>query len=90
MTNRDWPYILGARTELWNQIFGCGTVLGWFSLIPLGWIVSKHRPVMQKLGAVRYNIVAFLFMSMAGTVVKVLLRLIGSVKYIWVTKFFNI
>jgi hypothetical protein len=31
-----------------------------------------------------------LFLSMAGTVAKVILRLVASVKYIWVTPFFNI
>jgi cytochrome b/b6/petD-like protein len=95
MTNRDWPYLLGARTPMWNQILGAGTVIGWFSLIPLAWLALKTRPVMQKLGAVRYNIVAFLFVSMLGTVVKVILRLTMSVKYIWVFEisghqFFNI
>lgn len=90
MTNRDWPYILGSRTELWNQIVGGGSVLAWFGLMPLGWLAFRRRPVFQKLGVVRYNIVAFLLLCMGGTVMKVILRLALSVKYIWVTPYFNI
>jgi hypothetical protein len=39
---------------------------------------------MRKLGAVRYFVVSFLFLCMGGTVVKILLRHLLSVKYIWV------
>jgi hypothetical protein len=47
--------------------------------------------VLQKLGAVRYWITAFFFMAMMGTVLKVILRLVLSVKNIMVGPYnFNI
>ena len=39
---------------------------------------------MRKLGLTRYLIVSFLFLSMGGTVMKIILRLVFGIKYIWV------
>ena len=41
---------------------------------------------MKQLGLARYAIVAFLFQCMSGVVVKIILRLTLSVKYVWVWK----
>ena len=45
---------------------------------------KRNNPQMRKLGGVRYFVVAFLYLCMGGTVVKILLRHLFSVKYIWV------
>ncbi|MFZ5469502.1 MAG: cytochrome C [Myxococcota bacterium] len=90
MTNVDLPYLLGARTELWTQLVGGVAVMGWFALGPLFWLWKKDHPMMKKLGLVRYMIVSFLYLCMGGTVVKIILRLVFSVKYIWANQFFNI
>jgi hypothetical protein len=84
MTNRDLPYLLGVRDETMTFITGLVCVVGWFSLAPLVWIWKRNTPFMRKLGAVRYYIVAFLYLCMGGTLVKILLRLLFSVKYVWV------
>jgi hypothetical protein len=90
MTNQDLPYLLGARTELWNQIIGAGAVAAWFALVPAGWSAFKNRPTFQKLGRVRYYIVAVHFVIMVGVVAKMALRLAFSIKYIWTNPYFNI
>ncbi len=84
MTNVDLPYLLGARTEASQMLVGIALVLGYFSLVPLGWLVLRGRPIGQRLGVVRYGIVAFLFATQMGIVVKMLLRWTLSVKYIMV------
>ena len=39
---------------------------------------------MKKLGLARYGVVSFLYLCMAGVVVKIILRLTLAVKYVWV------
>ncbi len=45
---------------------------------------------MKKLGFMRYNIVAFLFLTMAALPIKMILRIAFNIKYILVTPWFNI
>jgi hypothetical protein len=72
---------------------GIGSVGFWLVGLPaIYWKArSKKSETLQKLGAIRYWITAFLFMTMMGTVVKVVLRLALSIKYIWMGPYnFNI
>jgi hypothetical protein len=66
------------------MLMGIALILAYFSLIPLCWKLFKDRPAMQQLGIVRYNIVAFLFFTQLGIVVKMILRWTLAVKYIMV------
>jgi hypothetical protein len=84
MTNVDLPYWLGVRDEKLTFITGMLAVLGWFSLGPAGWVLGRTRPFMRKLGLARYAVVSFLYLCMGGTVMKILLRQIFHIKYIWV------
>jgi len=84
MTNVDLPYLLGFRTEIGQMLCGMVLVGGYFSLIPLCYLLFKNRPWMKELGLVRYGIVSFLFFTQLGIVVKMLLRWTMSVKYILV------
>ncbi len=90
MTNRDLPYILGARQAWTTQLIGAAATLGWFAIGPAVWVWKRNTPVFRKLGVVRYMIVSFLMLCMLGTVMKIILRLTMSVKYIWANQFFNI
>ena len=45
---------------------------------------------LQQLGAVRYWITAFLFMTMVGTCLKVVLRLAFNVKYVFASPWINV
>ncbi|HEX9507021.1 MAG TPA: hypothetical protein VF947_01375, partial [Myxococcales bacterium] len=84
MTNRDLPYLLGVRDAMLTFWVGAVLIFAWFGLAPLFWIWKRNHPQMRRLGAVRYFIVSFLFLCMGGTVVKILLRHLFAVKYIWV------
>lgn len=48
------------------------------------------RDFFNRLGIIRYNIVMFLFLSMSGVALKMLLRLTFNIKYILVTPWFKI
>ena len=103
LTNVDFSEMFGIATRLPDNslnpvafIFGAVCVVGLYSIIPAYWMMKKESEFIKKLGPVRYHTVAFLFVSMIGLGIKILLRLgppvlgLNPVKYVWVTPWFNI
>jgi len=94
ITNVNWNEFLHLPPgEPWQTIAGAGSVFVWLVALPAAYWKArvKKSETLQKLGAVRYWITAFLFMTMMGTVVKVVLRLALDIKYIWMGPYnFNI
>jgi uncharacterized membrane protein len=85
LTNVDLPYLVGIRSQLGGTLFGLFCVGSWLVGIPVAvWMWKREAPFLEALGPVRYGIVAALFMMMAGTVVKMALRLAFNVKYVLV------
>ena len=72
------------------EIIGLLAVAGWYSTAYLYYRRCRATSFIQQLGQLRYGIVAFLFLSMMGIPVKMLLRLLFNIKYVWVTPWFNI
>jgi hypothetical protein len=86
ITNMDWPTKFGI-TGFWPAFaFGAASVVGFLTVPPaVFWkLKSASNQTLQKLGPVRYWIVAFFVMSMGGVVVKMILRLGFNVKNIMV------
>lgn len=97
LTNIDLSELFGIHTRLADNslnplalIFGGALILGYYTLIPLYWIWKKNAEFMKKLGAIKYNIVAFLFLTMMALPIKMVLRIALNIKYILVTPWFNI
>lgn len=97
LTNVDLSEFFGIHTRFPDNslnpaafIFGAVIVLGYYSLIPLCWLWKRNTHLMKKLGSLRYNIVAFLFLTMMALPVKMILRIGFNIKYVWVTPWFNI
>lgn len=91
MTNIDLHEFLGIRSKLGAGIFGMILVGGYFALIPIIWYWKREKwPMLQTLGSLRYSVTAFLFLSMMGLVIKIILRLAFNIKYVWVTPWFNV
>jgi uncharacterized membrane protein len=86
ITNMDWPQRFGIVEPTWAMLFGAAWVLAWLVGIPAAYwrVRSQKSAILQQLGPVRYWITAFFFMTMTGTVVKVMLRLTLNIKYIMV------
>jgi hypothetical protein len=85
--------ISSLKTESAGLYFGATILISYYVLgFLIPYIILKRRrsPTLQKLGMLRYSIVSFLFCSMMGLPIKVFLRLIFSVKYVWVTPWFNV
>jgi hypothetical protein len=87
ITNQDLPAKFFGVTGFYpSMAVGGSLVLAWLVGIPaVYWRVRyKSSAVLAQLGPARYWITAFFFMTMMGTVVKVMLRLVFSVKYVMV------
>ncbi|MBI5214913.1 MAG: cytochrome C [Ignavibacteriae bacterium] len=97
LTNIDLSELFGIHTRNADSslnpvavIFGVVLIAGYFALAPLYWLWKKNTDVMKALGVVKYNIVAFLFLSMMSLPIKMVLRIFLNIKYILVTPWFNI
>lgn len=75
-------FLLGGSTVL--LYFGLGMIL------PYNYWKKKHGQFLEKLGMTRFIIITSLFWIMLGLPIKVFLRLVLNIKYIWVTPWFNI
>lgn len=89
ITNKDWAVFCGITDDASSGVgmaWGAASVLGFLFAPPAIWwkIKAKTSQTLQKLGAVRYWIVAVFVMSTAGCVVKMVLRLGLNIKYIFV------
>jgi hypothetical protein len=69
---------------------GAVFIVGFYSLIPLYWMKMKNSDILKKLGFFRYNVTAFLFLTMVALPIKMILRIGLNIKYILVTPWFNI
>jgi cytochrome b/b6/petD-like protein len=97
LTNVDLSEFFGIHTRLSDNslnpvafIFGGVIVLGYYSLIGTYWFWKRKTDLLKKLGFMKYNIVAFLFLTMMSLPIKMILRISLNIKYIWVTPWFNI
>ena len=91
LTNVNLSEKFGIQSYLWSSIFGSCLIFGYYSLafFYYRWRL-KTSDILQKLGMLRYSIVAFLFLTMMSLPIKMVLRLAFNIKYVWVTPWFNI
>jgi hypothetical protein len=90
LNNIDLPYLLGARGYWPSFLIGAVFTLGFFGLGALPVILWNKKPIMRQLGIVRYAIVAGLFLTMMLLPLKMILRWVFNIKYVWVTPWFNV
>lgn len=93
-TNYDLTQFIGIDSKsLLGSIIGGGIISTYFFLgitVPYILMKKKNSQMLEKLGIIRYSIVAFLFVSMISLPIKMVLKLVFHLKYIWVTPWFNI
>jgi hypothetical protein len=91
MTNVDLNEKIGLRGKTAANLLGFIVTVGYFALGAVYYFLYKDKSEMIKqLGATRYAVLAFLFLTMMGLPIKMFLRLAFNIKYIWVTPWFNI
>lgn len=73
------------RNQVVAALFGLGLIGGYYSIGVVYYLMkSKTSEMLQDLGAVRYGIVAFLFLTMMALPIKMVLRWTLNIKYICV------
>lgn len=91
LTNVNLSYLVGIRDDFTASMFGGAVVTGYYLLGVFYYLIMRNRSeFLERLGVVRYSIVAFLFLTMVALPIKMILRWTLNVKYIWVTPWFNI
>ncbi len=90
LRNVNLTDLLGIRDATAATWLGGLLLAGWFGLGGVFWLWQRKSLALLQLGAARYAIVAFLWLSMAGIVVKMALRLALNVKYVWVSPWFSV
>ncbi len=81
---------LGVQSPGAAMFLGGVLMTAYYGLGVAFWYWKRGTETMRRLGAIRFAIVAFLFLTMLGLPIKMLLRLAFSVKYVWVTPWFNV
>ncbi len=94
-TNQDLHEIVGITTQPWIIIFGALAV-GFYVMVA-GYLCHKllvwgefNRKIYERMTLTQYFIYQFFMITMLSLPVKIALRLIGRIKYVWVTPWFNV
>jgi hypothetical protein len=92
--NVDLSQVFGIDSRsLIGSIIGGLVTIGYFTvgiILPYRYLKRRGSKALAALGILRYLIVVVLFLVMLGLPVKMFLRLIFHIKYIWATPWFNI
>ncbi|MEI7934583.1 MAG: hypothetical protein WCH30_05965 [Chlorobiaceae bacterium] len=81
--SRSLPgFIIGA--------FVVGSYLVGGMIAPYRYWKKNNPELLAKLGIVRYVTIMFLFITMMSIPIKMVLRLVFLIKYIWITPWFNV
>ena len=75
------------------EIIGALVVSGYFVVtmtLPYLYLKKKRPYLMSVLGITRYSITGLLFWTMMALPIKMVLRWVFNVKYLWVTPWFNV
>ncbi len=91
--NRDLPDIFSITSNWAKILFGAIVVGGYYALggLVVHSIFKRSNPKdYRRMSFVQYSTMMFLFLTMMGLPIKILLRLALNIKYVWVTPWFNI
>jgi len=91
--NRDLPDLFGITSNLGKGIFGALVVGGFFAVG--GFVVHalyrRYNPKnYQRKSLLQYSILMIFFLTMIALPIKMLLRLMFHIKYVWITPWFNV
>ena len=91
--NRDLPDLFGIVSNLGKIIFGAIVVGAYFVIggLAVHTLFKKHNPQnYRRMSFVQYNVMIVFMLLMLSLPVKILIRLLFHIKYVWVTPWFNV
>src|SRR2546430_8721371 len=91
--NRDLPDIFGIGSNLVKALFGAIVVggyyvIGGFIMHPL--FRHYHPKDYQRISLLQYSIMQAFMLTLVALPIKMLLRLLFHIKYVWITPWFNV
>jgi hypothetical protein len=88
---KDLSNVFGIDSRSWGGFFiGMVAVVGYLvagMIAPYKYLKKKCPEFLEQLGMTRYLITAFLFITMMAIPIKMVLRLVFLVKYVWIIWF---
>jgi hypothetical protein len=93
--NQDLPDIFGIKNALMKNLFGL-TVVGvyfvaaWVAIHKLVVLTPLSRKIYARMSLLQYGTMMFFLVVMLALPVKILLRLVFNIKYVWITPWFNV
>jgi len=91
--NRDLPDIFGITSNLGKGIFGAVVVGGYFAVggLVLTLFYRRFMPKdFRRMSILQYSLMAAFMLMMVALPIKMLIRLLFHIKYVWITPWFNI
>jgi Cytochrome b(C-terminal)/b6/petD len=91
--NRDLPDLFGIDSNLGKVIFGAVVVGGYFligGLIVHVLFKRYKRNDYERMSFLQYNTVMVFMLLMISLPIKMLIRLLFHIKYVWITPWFNV
>jgi hypothetical protein len=93
--NRDLPDIFGITGRIGKIIFGAIVVGGYVAAagVLTHMVITKtafNRKIYARMSVLQYVVMQTFLIIMLALPVKILARLVGRIKYVWVTPWFNI
>jgi hypothetical protein len=91
--NRDLPDLFGITSNFGKNIFGAIVVGGYY--LAGGFIIHalfrRYNPKdYQRMSLLQYSIMVFFLLTMVALPLKMMLRLLFNIKYVWITPWFNV
>jgi hypothetical protein len=93
--NRDLPDIVGIKGGIGKLIFGA-IVMGiyfvgaWIGMHKLITLTAFAKKIYARMSLLQYSVMQVFLILMLLLPVKMLLRLVFRIKYVWITPWFNI
>ena len=93
--NRDLPDVLGLKGRWAKIIFGAIVmgiygVTAWIGIHKLVTLTPFSRKIYARMSMLQYVIMQVFLITMLALPVKMMLRLVLRIKYVWVTPWFNV
>jgi hypothetical protein len=93
--NRDLHEFVGITSTWGKAVFG-GAVVGLYYVVA-GWLMHKlftwnefNRKIYERMSLIQYLTLQFFLTTTLALPVKMVLRLVFTIKYVWVTPWFNV
>src|SRR5579859_5913759 len=91
--NRDLPDLFGITSNLGKGIFGAIVVGGYFVVggLAVNSMFRRTNPKdYKRMSLLQYSIMMTFFLIMVALPIKMLIRLLFHIKYVWITPWFNV